>query len=250
MEFTYEGYQGLIKLLTKHNYQFAGYKNWQETDRCVILRHDIDYDIDKAVSLSAVEKSGGAVSTYFVLLTSGFYNVFSQKSIDGLRQIIANGHTIGLHFDEVRYPELEQDGEAVIEKIMEEAEILGTAVGSKVDIVSMHRPSRFVLDANLDIPGMINSYGETYFKEFKYLSDSRRRWREPVEEIIESGVYERLHILTHAFWYNETAEDIHRTVFKFINNGNSQRYQTMETNITDLASIVAEDEIVQGEVGI
>lgn len=250
MEFTYEDYQGLLKLLTKHNYRFANYKNWRETDRCVVLRHDIDYDISKAVGLSAVEKSGGVESTYFVLLTSDFYNIFSQKSIDGLRQIMANGHTIGLHFDEVRYPELEGDEEAVKEKIIEEAEILSRAVGGKVDIVSMHRPSKFVLDANLKIPGMINSYGEIYFKEFKYLSDSRRRWREPVEDIIESEKYERLHILTHAFWYNETAEDIHGSVFKFINHGNIQRYRTMEENITDLASIMEEKEIVQGGAGI
>ena len=39
------------------------------------------------------------------------------------------------------------------------------------------------------VPGMINGYGKVYFKEFKYLSDSRRWWREPVEEIIESGQY-------------------------------------------------------------
>ena len=50
---------------------------------------------------------------------------------------------------------------------------------------------------------MINSYGQTFFHDFKYLSDSRRRWREPVEEIIRSGTYDRLHILTHAFWYHK-----------------------------------------------
>lgn len=250
MKFTYDGYRNLLEKIRSKGYQTTDYKNWKKSDRCVILRHDIDNDIDKAVRLSELERIGGVNSTYFVLLSSDFYNVFSKKSNDGLRQILANGHTIGLHFDEVRYPELSGDIEAVKEKIMEEAEILSRAVGSKIDTVSMHRPSRAVLDADLKIPGIINSYGRTYFKEFKYLSDSRRRWREPVEEIVESGEYKRLHILTHAFWYNETEEDIRKSISKFINHGNSQRYQTMKANITDLSSIMAEDEVIREDAGI
>lgn len=123
--------------------------------------------------------------------------------------------------------------------------MLSGAVGCKVDIVSMHRPSQFVLEADIDIPEMINSYGKTYFKEFKYLSDSRRRWREPVDEIIESGGYERLHILTHPFWYNETEEDIHETVSKFVNGGNDFRYQVMASNITDMSSIMTVQEVIR-----
>lgn len=166
-----------------------------------------------------------------------------------MRQIIENGHTIGLHFDEMRYPGISVDTEAIKEKIIEESEVLGKAIKSKVNIVSMHRPSRLTLEADLNIPGIINSYGEIYVKKFKYLSDSRRRWREPVEEIIESGEYKKLHILTHAFWYNETEEDIYRSVTKFINQANRQRYQTMEANIRDLSSIMAEAEAIQ-EVSI
>lgn len=197
-----------------------------------------------------LKKWGGVKSTYFVLLTSDFYNVFSKKSCDGLKQIMDNGHTIGLHFDEVRYPELLGDVKAVKGKIIEEAELLSRAIGCKVDIVSMHRPSQFVLEADIDIPGIINSYGQIYFKKFKYLSDSRRRWREPVDEIIQSERYEKLHILTHPFWYNETEEDIHETVSKFINGGNNFRYQVMESNITDLRSIMAGKEVIQEKINL
>lgn len=134
--------------------------------------------------------------------------------------------------------------ETVKEKILEETDLIGRAIGSRVDVVSMHRPSKFVLEADIHIPGIINSYGQTYFEDFKYLSDSRRRWREPVEEIIESEKYERLHILTHAFWYHETEKDIHETVLGFINSGNRARYQAMKSNITDLDSIIHDREVV------
>lgn len=122
MEFTYGAYQGLLKKLKRHGYQVVNYKNWRNTKRCVILRHDIDYDIDKAVRLSFLEKIGGVNSTYFVLLTSDFYNVFSQRTSDGLKQIIDNDHTIGLHFDEMRYLELSGDIEGIKRKITEERE--------------------------------------------------------------------------------------------------------------------------------
>lgn len=110
--------------------------------------------------------------------------------------------------------------------------------------MSMHRPSKNILDADLKIPGIINSYGQILFKEFKYLSDSRRRWREPVDEIIASKEYNRLHILTHAFWYNNEEIDIHDSVSGFVNNGNLERYQWMESNITDISSIMKKTEII------
>ena len=98
--------------------------------------------------------------------------------------------------------------------------MLGEAVGSPIRVVSMHRPRKATLDSNLMVPGMINGYGKVYFKEFKYLSDSRRWWREPVEEIIESGQYKRLHILTHAFWYEKNEQTLEETVSRFVNKPN------------------------------
>lgn len=37
-----------------------------------------------------------------------------------------------------------------------------------------------------------------------------------MEEIIRSGTYDRLHILTHAFWYHKADESITETVSAFI----------------------------------
>ena len=85
-----------------------------------------------------------------------------------------------------------------------------------------------------------NSYGEEFFNGFKYLSDSRRRWREPVEEIIEKGEFEKLHILTHAFWYYDEERDLSRTVLDFIRSASRERKLTMKDNITDLEQILQE----------
>ena len=208
VEFTYSAYKNLIHLLQTGGYRVCSYHNWQDTARCVILRHDIDSSLGQAMALARVERELGVSSTYFVLLTSDFYNPASKGSVEKLRSI------------------------------QHERDILASILETPVTTVSMHRPSQATLESDLQIPGMINSYGQTFFHDFKYLSDSRRRWREPVEEIIRSGTYDRLHILTHAFWYHKADESITETVSAFIRSANAERYGQMQENITDLASIV------------
>lgn len=246
MKFTYESYTELLRKLQRNGYHIVNYENWNEYDRSVILRHDIDYDIKKAVDLAMLEKEtgGGYKATYFVLLTSDFYNVFSKKNVDALRQIVDCGHTIGLHFDEVRYPEIAGNPEKIKSKIIEERKLLSVAVGQDIKCVSMHRPGKAILDVDLQIPGMINSYGQKFFKEFKYLSDSRRRWREPVEHIIEAQEYDRLHILTHPFWYNMTDRSLHDSIFEFVNNANRSRYNFLQSDFTDLESVMLSGEVL------
>lgn len=160
----------------------------------------------------------------------------ARRCLETLGQIQALGHELGLHFDEKAYPEAGIEETAA--HILRERDMLSALLETPVTSVSMHRPSQATLDADLQIPGMINSYGQTFFHDFKYLSDSRRRWREPVEEIVASGRYDRLHILTHAFWYHYQEEPIEVTVRRFISSANQERYRQMEENITDLASIM------------
>ena len=239
VEFTYSAYKNLMNLLQTGGYRVCSYHNWQDAARCVILRHDIDSSLDQALELARVEQKLGLSSTYFVLLSSDFYNVASRSSRDKLRALREMGHEVGLHFDEKAYPE--GTTAETTARILKERDILSALLETPVTTVSMHRPSQATLEADLVIPGMINSYGRTFFHDFKYLSDSRRRWREPVEEIIRSGEYDRLHILTHAFWYHEADESITETVSAFIRSANAERYGQMQENITDLASIVMRD---------
>ena len=239
VSFTYAFYSELISCLKKEGYSFADYHNYEDYSKCVILRHDIDNSIDKSIAMAEVEARLGVKSTYFVLVTSDFYNVGSKKNLEGLRKIQKLGHEIGLHFDEMAYEATEN----VPSAIARESSVLSGIIGTQVTTVSMHRPSNKTLEANYEIPGMINSYGKTFFNDFKYLSDSRRRWREPVLDIINSGQYDKLHILTHAIWYNEEEEDIHDTIKAFVTSANKERYYQEKENIKDIESILDISEI-------
>lgn len=237
MNFTYRDYSALIGLLRENGYALSSYVNYPGKGKCVILRHDIDYSLEQAVKLARIEKDLGVRSTYFVLLSSDFYNPASSSSYRYLHEILDLGHDIGLHFDETAYSYERFGMEYFIRK---EARILSDLIDVNINSFSLHRPNHFSLETEIRIPGLINSYGEEFFHGFKYLSDSRRRWREPVEEIIEKGEFEKLHILTHAFWYHEEDLTISETILDFLRSASRERKLTMKDNITDLEHILPE----------
>lgn len=242
MDFTYKDYINLINLLKNKNYQFTNYKNYSNVDKPVILRHDIDNSIEKALEVAKIESNNDVNSTFFVLLSTEFYNIFSLKSYELLKEIINCGHTIGLHFDEKRY--VINNKEELEHYVEYEKNVIENALGTNVDVVSMHRPSKWILENDIRFKNAINSYSENFLQEFKYLSDSRMYWRENVLRIIENEEYNKLHILTHPFWYDENAGDIKERVSGFIKEANRDRYCQMKDNIRDIGEIVSEEEIV------
>lgn len=241
MKFTYEAYKKLIEKLKNNDYCLTDYHNDQVYKKSVILRHDVDNSLEKALAFSQYEQQLGVKSTYFVLLTSNFYNIASQKSRSILKQIQGMGHEIGLHFDEIVYGELEK--ESLIQCVEKEAEIMRQLTGLEISTVSMHRPSKQTLENDYVFPTLINSYSQKYFKSYKYLSDSRSHWRENVLEIIESNAFDQLHILTHPFWYNEEEQSMKACIKDFIGSANRERYDDMNENFRDLEDVLKREEI-------
>ncbi|MBS7007122.1 hypothetical protein [Anaerostipes sp.] len=239
IEFTFQAYRNLLKFLQEKEYKFANYHNYAEFDKAVILRHDIDMDIEKALEISTLEYSLGISSTYYVLLSSDFYNVFSKKNELLLKQISSLGHDIGLHFDEEKY----NDTSNIIKNIENEIEILEKCINRKVNSVSMHRPSKITLDADYKIKNgeIVNSYGKEFFEGFKYVSDSRRNWRENIYEIINSEKYKKLHILTHPIWYGKEEIKMKECLGDFISRAGQERYEGLKKNILNLEKVMGMD---------
>lgn len=236
MKFTYKAYINMLNLLKANDYEFCKYGEHSEEKKFVILRHDIDMDLEKALELAKLEYKNGVNSTYFVLLSTDFYNIFSKKSNDILTEIISLGHDIGLHFDELRYNC--KDIEDVKIMINKEVEIICKYMDYNIKSVSMHRPSNMVLDNDIKINGLINSYSKEYFEDFKYLSDSRMHWREDVEEIIVSQKYKRLHILTHPFWYKDEEEGMREVLFNFIKQSKYKTFNNVDCNFKNLSEVI------------
>ncbi len=238
MPFTYDWYEKLI-FVARQNYTL---KDWGDKSDGIIIRHDIDYDLHKAYEFASFEQELGVKSTYFLLLTGDFYNVFSHNSQKCIQGIVKAGHKIGLHFDETRYVG-ESEKNCFIGKIEWEAGILSEVVGKKVQAVSMHRPSERMLNWDLEIPDMFNTYSKEFFSNYKYFSDSRRRWREPIIEALGEKKYKNIQVLIHPFWYGGKESDIHNTVSSFVNFANLERYDYLNDNITNLNEIMTRGEV-------
>lgn len=119
----------------------------------------------------------------------------------------------------------------VTEYIKKEIEMLSEIVGKKINTVSMHRPSKLILDANIQIPNIINSYGKIFFDGFKYVSDSRMHWREDVLKIVENRQYQSLHILTHPFWYSEKNRSMEECMDQWYKRRMDETYETMNETL-------------------
>lgn len=232
MKFTYDSYADLIRRLRERRYEITDYHNYNNYEKCVILRHDVDYDIDKALAFARYEKRLGIASTYFILLSSEFYNLCSKRVFERVEEIAGCGHEIGLHFDETRYET--EIMEEVRRYIKKEAGLMESMLQMPIQTVSMHRPSKEVLEADLEIPGMVNSYGRQFFEEFKYVSDSRMVWREDVFRIIELGEFKQLHILTHPFWYEKEEETTGIKLERFLKEAYKVRYASLHENFRNL----------------
>lgn len=242
MEFTYESYEMMLKKLADRGYSFKNYLNWMENERTVILRHDVDYSLEKAVKMSEIEKKLQVEGTYFILLSTNFYNVHSKESKEHIANIIKNGGNIGLHFDETQYTiSNEKDMKTYVQR---EIEMLSNIIERKINVVSMHRPSEKFLSSNIKFKDTVNSYNDIYFREMKYVSDSRRFWRENVDEIIEGKMYKRLHILTHPFWYMKDKEkSLKQTLRENILNAALSYYDNMNNNFSNLEEEFGKKEI-------
>lgn len=242
MDFYNASYMYLIDLLREKEYHFCNYTNHNNYKKCVILRHDVDFTLEKALDFARIENGKNVTSTYFVLLSTNFYNVFSKESFEILREIKALGHDIGLHFDEKRY-EI-SDVNSLGYYILKESRALEELLGNKILTVSMHRPSKWILENDIKLDGIINTYSNYFFKDFKYLSDSRMFWREDVLDIVEKESYDRLHILTHPFWYSNKEETMKEKLLDFVINAKVDRYNNIKGNFREIEHVLKEEDLI------
>lgn len=242
MDFTYKGYEKMIDLLNRNKYEYCGYENYKESKRPVILRHDVDMSIEAAVKMAEFENRLDVKSTYFILISTDFYNLKSKKNTEKVRRIKSLGHEIGLHFDETQYDK-EFDADSIKNNIFYEIELMEKVLNMQVDFVSMHRPSKELLESNILINNAINTYSKEFFTEFKYVSDSRMHWREDISEIISSNTFSKLHILTHPMWYSNSEKNM-KEIFKgFLKDIKFEMFKSIEENHRNLEEVISKEEI-------
>ena len=73
--FSYSEYKNIITLV-KHNLQIMDFSDVNESTPCFcVLRHDVEFSIDRALNLARIETHDlGVSSTYTVQLRNNTYN--------------------------------------------------------------------------------------------------------------------------------------------------------------------------------
>lgn len=180
----------------------------EKGQKFLILRHDIEFSIDRAYRLAEIEEEEGVQSSYFVQITNNAYNPFSDKNAKMLREMQNMGHHIGLHYHRnnvLAETELEHD-------IKLQADILKQLVGVNVDRFSFHRPLKEHLAANIEIDGLVNAYGKEFFVmtdnpteklEIKYIADSNHQWKYGEANYDYFMQHDKIQLLVHPLSWSE-----------------------------------------------
>jgi hypothetical protein len=204
--FTISEYTTLIGDLLRNGYVSRPVEEIAEPNdgQALYLRHDVDVHITGIDRIGRIEADLGAVATYYVPLTLPF-NPFFPENAAILRELVAMGHRLGLHYDLATYP----DGEtAARERLDREAVALGEITGVMPRTVCMHNPSLNGDDRFRDVDAYVNPHDPRYADGLLYVSDSCRAWRD--EELLRclgQNPPPRLLLNTHPELWLGTVDD-------------------------------------------
>ena len=199
-EFTYKGYTNLLETAVKAGYDFIEFNDAKlpTSKKFCVLRHDIDADLNAAYEMATIEAKLGVKATYFIMLRSPIYNLFSRTNHVFVQKIIDLGHEIGIHYDEGFYAK-KKELNSLIE---EEALILENMFEKKISVVSFHQPSLKVISNEIKIDKFINTYDKQDLEGITYISDSNKVWKESTPwDIFSQSRYIKMHLLIHPMWW-------------------------------------------------
>jgi hypothetical protein len=171
--FDLDHYGELLEAAKAGGYRFAFFDGEPQSGE-LLLRHDVDFSLDAAVTLAELEAAAGAQATYFLMTRSVFYNLASAEGERVLARLRELGHRVGLH---AVHPHLDLDG--------------------RFDrVVAWHNPEAGFMREPLD--RAVNVMQPGYFDPDHYRSDSNQHWRSgcPHEQLAAGG-FDWLQLLTH-----------------------------------------------------
>lgn len=197
-DFTYVHYiETLKKAAETHTFYTFGDFPKDPDQRFVILRHDVDAQIQKALKMAKVDHDLGIQATFFIRI-HGPYNPFRQFAYQAIQKIGKLNHEIGLHYEPMFYTTF---GLPVEEMILFEINLLNRMFSMNVRSIAPHMPS--LSSSRMDeIKEKYNDpYLPRFFSDIKYISDSNKRWREECmcKWITQS---DRLQIAIHPHWWD------------------------------------------------
>lgn len=199
--FTWDSYKESIVNFISGGYNFQKFSLDFPEHETIFLRHDIDFCLNSALRAAEIEKILGIKSNFFILIGSEFYNIISPVNKKILRDILAMGHNVGLHFDASIYS---NKLHAIDKAAHEECSVLEDILSCEVDVISFHRPSKIFLGLDEPIGGRIHTYMPKFYSDLAYFSDSGGLFR--FGHPLDSKMFKKrcsMQVLTHPIWWSD-----------------------------------------------
>jgi hypothetical protein len=198
--FSYDGIRNFLCELAKKS-TLLRLRDW-EGQPGIILRHDIDLDVELAVNLARLEMEVGVRSSVFVMTTGETYNPNSKSVRNFLKWLNNNDFEIGLHFDPTVYGT--EDEMLLASYADQEAAVLEAIVGSPVRSISLHNPS--LSGSRPLFSGWKNAYDPQIFGPDIYLSDSRMVIKHDPTTFFEAAKFKTMQLLLHPMHFSESGQ--------------------------------------------
>ncbi len=212
----------------------------QNTENFCVIRHDIEFSVERALKLAEIEHQMGIRTSYFVQLNNNTYNPLSSDNLAIITQIHKLGHRIGIHFTPSS-----SDKDFIEKEFFELKTIFEHRLGITIDRFSFHRPNLNpgILRDAINIDGIINVYGELFFQYFegsvpvspqvKYMSDSNHQWKygHPLDD--ENINHQKLQLLIHPFSWSERGGNNLDNYLGLIKEKNDELIRSINSEISN-----------------
>lgn len=200
LKYEFFNYKSLEKFLVgiRDRYPIMLFSQYSDSGNSgILLRHDIDYNVEKAYKMALVENMCGIKSTYFVMMSCYTYNPFAEENRIMLRKMAFLGFEIGLHFDPAIY-----DRGSLVKSVAKEMKALEFITSKTVSSISLHNLGSY--GENLLFDNYINACDSSIFSDEVYMSDSHMdfRGKDPYK-FVKKASDTIIQVLLHPCCYRE-----------------------------------------------
>jgi hypothetical protein len=224
MLFTIHSYRNLLQTIKDRKYIFS--TDLDSAAKVLLLRHDVDFDLNLAHEMAIIENSLGVSSVYLVMISNPLYDIHSREAIISINEIKLLGHQIGLHYD----PSI-SDYCSFEDQFL----ILENAFEAEIKYYSHHQPTIYGFNGELSYENKIDL--NLHVKEFKYISDSCMQPRE--DFFITLDAYTKVQLLVHPeFWMLNSVDlyDFGEKLKKLKQDKNNREIESMVSIMVETLS--------------
>lgn len=236
MEFVsnYNNYKSILGTILASG-KLCDYREAADRAEFILLRHDVEFSVERAYAMSLIESEMGVCSTYFIQIANNAYNAFSQKNRELIADMREHGHHIGLHYHRCG----KTDHEEILADVKLQLRVMSEMVGFAVDRFAMHRPAQETRYYDLPVEGVINAYSPEFFTfveeldentalDVKYIADSQCRWNYGCPDADTLAGYPKIQLLLHPDYWSETGSDACDNFAELIKENRSTFTETLD----------------------